>query len=330
MPSEPSYLLIVASGGYATRALTLTGCGAKMKALVNAGPDGATVLETILREAKQSRIEHTAVVVSSEKDAQTVRRFLDPLGEDPAFRRYLIQSGKTEQLEQIRALPRFRQAECLVQTEPRGFGDAAALAADMFFEGGFAGACVALGDDLVHAPAPAMAQLISAHKSLGGTVAAVQRVSKKDASRYGAVLIQGGPLQMPPDFIGKAAYRAVNMEEKPANPTPNRIDGEETYLAVAGRYVIDADDMRFLSRSKGAVGNELDFTAMLRQNAAAGTLAAVELDGVWHTVGDPLEAQKAYLRYALLPQDGNASENQRELQKYAKRLLKELPPDESG
>lgn len=324
MTRSGSYLLIIAAGGYATRALPLTGYGAKMKALVNAGVDGATVLEMILREAERSGIEHVVTVVSSEEAAQAVERFLDPFGQDPDFAEYLMKRGKTAEMEQIRALPRFKCAECVVQTEPRGFGDATALAADVFFAEEFDGACVALGDDVVHAASPAMAQLISGRRSLGGTVAAVQRVSKEEASRFGVVLVESEPIEMPNDFTGRTAYRVLDMEEKPADPSPNMIDGEETYLAVAGRYAISADDMRFLAGAEGAVHQELDFTALLRRNAASGSLSAVELDGHWHSVGSPLDAQKAFLRYALIPESGQAGGSHAELRRYAQSLLDEL------
>jgi UTP-glucose-1-phosphate uridylyltransferase len=147
-------------------------------------------------------------------------------------------------------------------------------------------------------------------------VVAVQRVSREDASRYGVILVDAQPLKLGAEFVGKAAYRALGMEEKPAEPTPNVIDGEDVYFAVVGRYLIRPEDMAFLTGAEGSIDVELDFTALQQHNAASRDLVAVELDGTWLSVGTPLDAQKAYLRYALASGD-----DREELRDYARQLL---------
>ena len=324
MSQSGSYLFVIAAGGYATRALALTGYGSKMKSLVNAGVNGATVLETILREAERSGIQHVVTVVSSEEDAQAVERFCDPLGKDPDFAEYLMKRGKTEQMEQIADLPSFERVECVVQTEPRGFGDAVSLAADIFFAEKFDGVCVALGDDIVYAAEPAAAQLISAHRHLGGAVVAVERVSKERASRFGVVLGGRRAAADARQLCRQSGVPRHRHGREAGEPVAKHDRREGDFLAVAGRYVISADDMRFLAGAEGTVQQELDFTKLLRRNAASGSLAAVELDGHWHSVGSPLDAQKAYLRYALIPEDGAPGDSRHELRRYAQALLDSL------
>ena len=106
------------------------------------------------------------------------------------------------------------------------------------------------------------------------------------------------------------------MEEKPAEPTANVIDGEEVYFAVVGRYLIRPADMRYLTGAEGSIDAELDFTALQQGAIADKSLVAVELDGTWLSVGTPLDAQKAYLHYAL-----SSGPDREELRAGARRLL---------
>ncbi len=294
-----SYLLVVAAGGYATRALPLTGYGATLKCLINVGEGGATVIEEILREARDSAIQSGVVIVSSEDNAAVLRQFLDPLGEDPKFAAYLVEKGNEAAIALIEGRTRLDTVDLVVQDDPIGFGHAISLAAPRLHAGDFAGAVIALGDDVVHASTPAAAQLVSAHANTDSMIVGVQRVSREDASRYGVVLVDTEPLDLGAEFSGTAGYRVKKMQEKPRDPTPNDIDGEEVYLAVVGRYLIRPSDMRFLTGAEGSIQAELDFTALQQHNAAAKELVAVELDGTWLSVGTPLDAQKAYLHYAL-------------------------------
>ncbi len=311
-----SYLLIVAAGGYATRALPLTGYGATLKCLINAGEGGVTVIEEILREARDSAIQHGVVIVSSEDNADVLRRFLDPLGEDPDFAAYLVEKRNETASALIEGRTRLDTVDLVVQEKPIGFGHAISLAAPHLHTGDFAGAVIALGDDIVHASMPAAGQLMSAHANTGAMVVGVQRVSREDASRYGVVLVDTQPLALGDEFSGAAAYLVNEMQEKPKDPTPNHIDGEDVYLAVVGRYLIRPSDMRFLTGAEGSIQAELDFTALQQHNAATDDLVAVELDGTWLSVGTPLDAQKAYLHYALA---GGADRD--ELRRYAAGLL---------
>ena len=324
--SQRPYLLVVAAGGYATRALVLTGYGAKPKAFVNAGVGGATVLEEITREANRSGIDECVVITSSDRVSEVFARFYDPLGLDPSFDEYLQRRQRTDELDLVASRPTFRRVHFVIQSEPRGFGDAIALAEPYLRAGTengdpFAGAVVALGDDVVHAETPAIRQLISAHRLTGDMIVGVQRVTKEQARGFGVVVVDPNPLALSEEFCGRTAYRVVGMEEKPSDPTPNQVDGEEVYLAVVGRYLVNLADMAFLSKRTGTVEQELDFTALQQQTANAGRLIAIELTGTWHTVGSSFGAQKAFMHYALVPETGDPTAEQEELRRWVRGLL---------
>ena len=329
---QGDYLLVVAAGGFASRALTLTGFGAKPKCLVNAGSSGATVLEEILREADQSGIHDLVIVLTADRDPKILDRLIHPLREDPLLGDYLERRGKIAELELIRSRPRFR-VRYVLQPEPRGFGEAVAMAyphllRDESKRRPYTGVAVALGDDLIHAPVPCLAQLVSAHRLNGAMTIAVQAVSRDEATQYGVAQVEPEPLALGGKFTGKRAYRVVAVDEKPADPKPNRLDGKDVYLAIVGRYVLNAGDIEFLRTGEGSLGRELDFTGLLHKNIADGMLTAVEIRGTWHSVGTPLQAQKAFTHFALVPTTGEPTPEQRELARYVRALLVEIDESE--
>jgi len=322
-----SYLLVIAAAGFASRAFTLTGFGAKKKCLVNAGVDGATVLEEITREAAASGIDDCVIVTSAARDPAILARFFDPTAEDPSLGEYLQIRSKTPELAQLAARPKFR-IRYVHQAEPRGFGEAVALthpyATGAAQDGSpYSGIAVALGDDLVHARVPATAQLISAHRATGHMTIAVQEVSRDDARKYGVVRVEPEPVRLGDGFLGTRAFRIVDVEEKPDDPQPNWIGGEEVYLAIVGRYVLNVEDVEFLTTGSGTLKKELDFTTLLRRNIERERLIGVDLDGTWHSVGDPTSAQQAYIHYALVPPNGERTPSQKSLIAYVRRLLEE-------
>ncbi|GIX06239.1 MAG: UTP--glucose-1-phosphate uridylyltransferase [Candidatus Poribacteria bacterium] len=324
---EPAYLLVVAAFGMATRALGLTGYGAKPKALINVGRNGVPVLEEILREAIRSGIREGVVVTGPGHYRDLIERFLNPLETNPLLDEYLHRRKKQEELRQIQERPRLDRLHVVTQQVPNGFGVAVSLAAPYLQAGDqagrpFVGACVALGDDLVHSRTPAMAQLIAVHQETGATVVGVQRVSRETASRFGLVVVDPEPLTVQ-NTSGWRAYRVRAMEEKPQDPIPSLLEGEEVYFAVIGRYLVRPEDMEFLVAGSGSVEQEFNFTELLQRRAAEGTLVAVEVAGHWHSVGTALEAQQAFLRYALIPEEGSPTPEQRRLREYVQELLKE-------
>jgi UTP--glucose-1-phosphate uridylyltransferase len=330
---QRNYLLVVAAGGYASRALTLTGFGAKPKCLINAGAGGATVLEEILREAEQSGLHDVLIVLTADRDPKVFDRLIHPLREDPTLGVYLEERGKLAELELIRSRPRFR-VRYARQPVPRGFGEAVGMAYGQLVAAErkrrpYLGVAVALGDDLVHAPVPCLAQLLSAHQQTEALTLAVQAVSRNEATQYGVVQVEPEPLALDATFIGKQAYRVVAVDEKPENPKPNLLNGKDVYLAIVGRYVLNVADVEFLSVREGSLSRELDFTDLLRHNIEFGRLIAVEIRGTWHSVGTPLQAQRAFTHFALVPTTGEPTPDQRELARYVRALLTEIDEAES-
>jgi UTP--glucose-1-phosphate uridylyltransferase len=299
------YLTIIPMAGKGTRALSLTGYGATPKSFINAAARGATVMEEIVREAEDSGLTELTIIVTSDKDQHAFETFFRPFQIDPSLEAHLMRKGLTRDLDRIRELSEI-EVHFTTQREPKGFGDAVGRAAphmQRMAEVGhpYKGAVVMLGDDLIHSSVPCAKQVISAYEASGSMVLALQQVSRKQSRHYGVVVLdtEHPTLDLGPHFCGKTAYRILDVEEKPEDPHPNLIDGEERYYAILGRYVLRQTDVEYLHAGEGTPDMELDFTGLFKRNAAEGSLIGVEINGEWWTVGNSLEAQLTAIRYFL-------------------------------
>src|SRR5262245_48161978 len=97
---------------------------------------------------------------------------------------FLEARGKTEQLEQVRAVSNLINFAYVRQGEPLGLGHAVLQTRALVGDEPFA---VILGDDVIDADPPALKQMISVFELVQGPVLAVERVPKSDVSSYGVV-----------------------------------------------------------------------------------------------------------------------------------------------
>ena len=95
------YLLVIPAAGTGTRALKLTGYGAIQKAFVNAGEDGATVMDCIMKEADDTGIHDVLFVVGSEDDRSAFERFFRPLLDESLFHKLLEKIAEEAREEMV-------------------------------------------------------------------------------------------------------------------------------------------------------------------------------------------------------------------------------------
>ena len=157
-------------------------------------------LEIILEEAAASGIEEVLLVVSEKK--QAIRDHFAPAAELEAF---LHAHGKDALADRIKDIPNIVKLSYIVQEEPRGLGHAVSLARD--FAAGEPIA-VLLGDDVVAAEPPALAQLIRVYESCGASVIGVQPVAESVIHKYGIVA--------PAEAVSGDHCRIQSLVEKPA------------------------------------------------------------------------------------------------------------------
>ena len=109
------------------------------------------------------------------------------------------------------------------QGEPLGLGHAVLVTRHLVGNEPFA---VILGDDVIDATPPALAQMIDVFDEVGGPVILVERVPKDQISGYGVIAAEP---------VRPGVYRILDLVEKPA---PEQAPSD---LAIIGRYLLTPD-----------------------------------------------------------------------------------------
>jgi UTP--glucose-1-phosphate uridylyltransferase len=141
-----------------------------------------------------------------------------------------------------------------------------------------------LGDDLVDAEDPAIAQLVRLSQKTGKAAVALTPVPEAQVHLYGVAggrATEGGHIEV------------ERIVEKPAR------DRAPSNLAVIGRYVLPPDVFEILERLPPGAGGEIQLTDALAVLAQQKRLLGVRLQGTRHDAGDRLGYLKANLAYAL-------------------------------
>ena len=141
-----------------------------------------------------------------------------------------------------------------------------------------------LGDDLVDAKVPCLAQLIDVYEDYGGSVLGVQQVPQSQVSRYGIV----APRQVKPNV-----WQAIDLVEKPeAEKAPSR-------LAVLGRYVLTPAIFDILEHTKPGAGEEIQLTDAICELARKEEVYAYRFEGRRYDIGDKEGFLEATVEQAL-------------------------------
>ena len=254
-------------------------------------------LELILEEARASGIEEVLLVVSDKK--QAIRDHFAPA---PALEDFLHAHGKDTLAERIKDIPNIVKLSYVVQEEPRGLGHAVSLARD--FAAGEPIA-VLLGDDVVAAEPPALAQLIRVHEACGTSVIGVQPVAEAVIHKYGIVA--------PAGTITDGHCRIHTLVEKPAAAEA------PSNLAILGRYIITPEIFDILDTTAPGKGGEIQLTDALNTLAAREAMQACIFSGRRYDVGDQLGFIEANIEFGLRRSDIGAT-----LAAYLKELAARL------
>lgn len=238
-------------------------------------------LQVILEEAAASGIEDVLLVVSDQK--QAIRTHFSPA---PELDTFLFDHGKEALQARIAKIPEIVNLHYIVQEEPRGLGHAVSLARD--FAAGDAIA-VLLGDDVVAAEPPALAQLIDVYEYTGTSVIGVQPVAEEAIHKYGIVA--------PAQDLEQGRCPIASLVEKPA------AEEAPSNLAILGRYIITPALFDILDATKPGKGNEIQLTDALNTLAAQETMTACVFSGRRYDVGDQLGFIEANIEFGLKRQD---------------------------
>jgi len=260
------------AAGLGTRFLPATKAFAKeMLPLVD-----RPLVQYVVQEARDAGIERVVFVTAKGKSAMEDHF-------DIAFEleRVLEQRGKTELLEQVRALTDLIHISAVRQKEALGLGHAVLQARDLVGGEPFA---VMLCDDIVDAEDPCIGQMIRVYERRGNPVIALQEVPRAETRQYGIVAAE--PVE---DRIVKL----TDMVEKP------KPEAAPSNLAIIGRYLLPPEIFEILDRTRADVGGEIQLTSALKTLLSQRPIDGYLFTGKRYDAGDKLGYLKATVELAL-------------------------------
>jgi UTP--glucose-1-phosphate uridylyltransferase len=240
------------------------------------------IIQYVIEEAVSSGI--TSIIIVTGRGKNAIEDHFDVSYE---LERLLESRGKTELLEQVRAVSNMITVSYVRQGEQLGLGHAVLMARDLVGDEPFA---VMLGDDIIDNPVPCMKQMIEVFERHRGPVIAVQQVPRSELSAYGVI-----------DGVAEGddgrVYRIRDMVEKPkAAEAPSD-------LAIIGRYILTPDIFEMLDKTPRDAGGEIQLTNGLRALKDQRAVFGYRFSGIRHDAGNKLGFLKATVEFALKRED---------------------------
>lgn len=285
---------IIPAAGLGTRFLPATKAQPKEMLPIVDKP----AIQYIVEEAIASGVEDIIIVTGRNK-----RAIEDHFDRSVELETMLAEKNKQDMLEVVQNIGKMAEIHYIRQKEPFGLGHAVYCARKFIGNEPFA---VLLGDDIMVAEPPCLAQLIGLYEQTGSPLVAVTEVPEADVSKYGIV----APA---PSEHGDHVHKVVDLLEKP------RREEAPSNLAIIGRYVMDPVIFDILADQKPGGGGEIQLTDAMRRMNEQLPMLACRFNGERYDVGDKFGYLEATIELALKNDD--LREN---LRSYLKRLADRL------
>lgn len=275
---------IIPAAGFGTRFLPATKAQPKeMLPLVD-----KPIIQYVVEDAVSAGIEDIIIVTGWSK-----RSIEDHFDYPFELEKRLEESGKYQELEEIRKISELANFYYIRQKGPQGNGTPIWNAKDLVGDEPF---LVLWGDDIIQAEPSRSRQLVAAYEKLGGSaiLASIRTNNPEDYLRYGFAAgkeLESGVLQI------------EKVIEKPGRPI-NGSDYAVVSGALFGPEMFEALD-EALRRKAGGPGGELVYVdalnILLEQKKSC---YAVEIkNGKYYDCGSKLEYLKAVVEFGLMHED---------------------------
>lgn len=264
---------IIPVAGYGTRFLPVTKVQPKEMLAVVDKP----VIQYIVEEVVNSGIKDIVLVTSQNK--KVIEDYFDRNFE---LEYHLQKKKKSKILKQLRKISEIANFVFVRQKEMAGNGDAILCASHLVKDEPCA---VVFGDDIIDSQRPCLRKMTEVFKKYGGSVIAVERISRKEIKQYGSVGV------IP---IEKRVYQIKKIVEKPEPASAPSTFG------VIGRYIITPEVIKALEKIKPKIKGELGITDafqyLLKNNRP---VYAYEFEGRRFDCGNKLGFLQATVYYGL-------------------------------
>ncbi len=247
-------------------------------------------IDYIMREAHDADLEDILFVTRAGK--QSIEDYFDA---DPGLEAELEKAGKNAPLALVKEYAGLPRVHSVRQGHPLGLGHAILQAKAHVGDAPFV---VMLPDDLMEPGAQLLRRMIEVRAALGGSVIALMKVTREQASAYASVACT--PIDIP-EGVELAEGQLVRIDEVVEKP---KLEDVKSEYAVIGRYVLDAAVFDALETIEPGANNEYQLTdgyAELIDLPAeeGGGLYGVVIDERRFDTGDKLGYLKANIAFAL-------------------------------
>ena len=202
----------------------------------------------------------------------------------------LEKSGKTDELEEVRAVAEMAEVHYVRQKEALGLGHAIGVARAHVGDEPFA---VLLPDEIVPPPVGdeprLLERMLERHERDGASIIAVRRVPPERVSAYGIVATEG---EVQDDFV-----KVTDIVEKPAAADA------PSDLAAVGRYILAPEVFDAIEGTGPSVGGEIQLADGMRKLVGPPGMYAYIHRGPIYDVGKKLDYVKGQVQLALRRDD---------------------------
>ncbi|MGE7809771.1 UTP-glucose-1-phosphate uridylyltransferase [Lysinibacillus capsici] len=240
------------------------------------------IIQYIVEEAVASGIED--IIIISGRNKRAIEDHFDKTYE---LEELLTKKKQWNELERIQTISKLANIHYIRQKEAKGLGDAIYCAHRFIGNEPFA---VLLGDIILQAERPALAQLIETYEKEQTSVIGVQAVGIDTVSQYGVIdpdgeVIEGKTIEV------KGFVEKPSTKEAPSN------------LAIMGRYVLMPAIFNALKEIKPGTGDEIQLTDAIELLNQSERVVAHNVQGMLYDCGNKFGFLQATIDFALERED---------------------------
>ena len=236
-------------------------------------------IQYIVEEAVAAGIED--IIIISGRNKRAIEDHFDKTYE---LEETLAQKGKWDDLADIQAISNLANIHYIRQKEAKGLGDAIYCAHRFIGDEPFA---VLLGDIILQAEKPALAQLIEMYNQEQTSVIGVQEVPLEIVHQYGVIdPLEGESLQGQPIEV-KGFIEKPSADEAPSN------------LSIMGRYILTPNIFNALKATTPGAGGEIQLTDAIELLNHSERIIAHNVEGKLYDIGSKLGFVQATIDFAL-------------------------------
>ena len=254
------------------------------------------VIQVIVEQAVAAGVTEIIIVTGSTK-----RAIEDHFDRSDQLEAELRENGKDDKADEIK---RVAELANFVYVRQKGFpkGNARPILNARHLINDNEPFFVFFADDFFRSVKPWPLQLKEAYNETGKSVISLIEVDKKDADKYGMVILSNKK--------SEKLYQLKGIIEKPgAANTPSN-------FASVGSYLLTPDIWQYLEKEEVGSNGEIGLADSINALAKNGEVYGCFIDGVWHDTGDQLKYIKAVVDMAL-----ESDEYGVELTEYLKQRL---------